>query len=183
MFLLDEAGNSPVDWLPEVATTCASNGLTLMTLWQSLAQAEVAFAKRTETLFTNHLTKIVFGGTSDQTTLDTAARLAGQHEILTHSTTDGGGSGGGGNQSGRRSLTANTTSAGLLAVDLVRQVPAGQALCIHGSLPPIHLHTRRWWQDKELKQRYEGTAPIPPPLALPERLVNDLFHRAPKEFT
>lgn len=172
MFLLDEAGNSPVDWLPEVATTCASNGLTLMTLWQSLAQAEVAFAKRTETLFTNHLTKIVFGGTSDQTTLDTAARLAGQHEILTHSTTNGGGTN---NTHNTRTLNANTTTSGLLAIDLVRQVPAGQALCIHGSLPPIHLHTRRWWQDKQLKHRYEGTAPIPPPLALPERLANDLF--------
>jgi type IV secretion system protein VirD4 len=172
MFLLDEAGNSPCDWLPEVATTCASNGLTLMTLWQSLAQAEVAFAKRTETLFTNHLTKIVFGGTSDQTTLDTAARLAGQHEVLTHATTDTG------TQVARRSLNASTTSAGLLAVDLVRQVPAGQAVCIHGSLPPIHLHTRRWWQDKNLKRRYEGTAAIPPPLALPQRLAQELFGRS-----
>lgn len=67
-----------------------------------------------------------------------------------------------------------TTATGLLAVDLVRQVPAGQALCIHGSLPRIHLHTRRWWQDKQLKHRYEGTAPAPP-LPLPERLAHDLF--------
>ncbi len=26
MFVLDEAGNSPCDWLPSVATTCASTG-------------------------------------------------------------------------------------------------------------------------------------------------------------
>jgi type IV secretion system protein VirD4 len=173
MFVLDEAGNSPCDWLPSVATTCASNGLTLITLWQSLAQAEAAFGKRTDTLLTNHLTKIIFGGTSDQATLDAAARLTGQHEVLTHSLTDGAGT----NQGARRSLTANTTSASLLAADLVRQIPAGQALCIHGTLPPIHLHTRRWWRDKDLRARHEGTAPVPPPLVLPTALIYDLFNR------
>ena len=170
LFVLDEAGNSPCDWLPSVATTCASNGTTLLTLWQSLAQAEVAFGKRTDTLLTNHLTKIFFGGTSDAATLDAAARLAGEHEVLTHSLTDNVAT-----QGQRHSQTANTTTGGLLGGHLVRQIPARQALCIHGSLPPIHLKTRRWWRDRGLRRRYHGTAPVPKPLPLPPKFAAELF--------
>ena len=51
---------------------------------QSLAQAEAIFGTKTETLLTNHLTKIFFDGTSDQTTLETAARLAGEFADFVH---------------------------------------------------------------------------------------------------
>ncbi len=159
LLVLDEAGNSPCEWLPSVATTCASNGMTLITLWQSLAQIESAFGRRTDTLLTNHVTKIFFGGTSDQATLETAARLAGEHEVLTRSMTDGSASARGPKQS----LTLNTTATGLLGGALVRQIPAGQALCIHGTLPPIHLRTRRYWQDRGLRARHDGTADVPSP--------------------
>ncbi len=40
LLVLDEAGNTAASWLPEVSTTCASVGITLMTFWQSLAQIE-----------------------------------------------------------------------------------------------------------------------------------------------
>jgi type IV secretion system protein VirD4 len=178
MFVLDEAGNSPCDWLPSLSTTCASNGLTLITLWQSLAQAEAIFGKKTDTLLTNHLTKIIFGGTSDQATLETAARFSGQHEVLTHSSTDQGYTSQGTSQGPRRSQTANTTPTALLAADLVRQIPAGQALCIHGNLPPIHLKTRRWWRERNLRNRQAGLAEIPPPLILPQPLIHELYSRA-----
>ena len=31
---IDEAGNMPLDWLPEVSSTCAGIGIQLVTIWQ-----------------------------------------------------------------------------------------------------------------------------------------------------
>ena len=35
LLVLDEAGNTAASWLPEVSTTCASVGITLMTFLES----------------------------------------------------------------------------------------------------------------------------------------------------
>ena len=40
LMLIDEAGNMPLDWLPEVSSTCAGLGIQLVTVWQSLAQID-----------------------------------------------------------------------------------------------------------------------------------------------
>jgi type IV secretory pathway TraG/TraD family ATPase VirD4 len=58
--------------------------------------------------------------------------------------------------SGRRSTTENSTTSNLIPVDLIRQIQPGDALCIHGTLQPIHLQTRKWWKDRGLRKRAEG---------------------------
>jgi type IV secretion system protein VirD4 len=41
--VVDEAGNMPLAWLPEVAATCAGIGILLVTIWQSKAQLDAAY--------------------------------------------------------------------------------------------------------------------------------------------
>ncbi len=162
LLVLDEAGNTAASWLPDLSTTCASVGITLMSFWQSLAQIQHRYGDRTNTLITNHLTKIFFGGISDPMSGDTASKLSGSQEVLSRSATTSDNS----NSGGRRSLTENTTATGLIGADLVRQIRPGDALCIHGTLQPIHLRTRRYWEDRALRRRAEGV--------LDRRLVEEL---------
>ena len=128
LLVLDEAGNTAASWLPSLSTTCASVGITLMTFWQSLAQITHRYGDQTNTLVTNHTTKIFFGGISDAMTGDAAAKLSGNQEVLTRSaTTDR-------TMTGRHSTTENTTATPLVSADLVRQIKPFHALCIHGTL-------------------------------------------------
>ena len=143
-------------WLPEVSTTCASVGITLMTFWQSLAQIEHRYRDQAPTLFTNHLTKIFFGGISDGTSGTTASGLTGTHEVPSRSRSiDRGG------MSGRNSESLSASTAALVPPEMLRQIQPGDALCIHGTLQPIHLHTRRYWNDRTLKRRANGLEPDP----------------------
>jgi hypothetical protein len=45
LVVIDEAGNTPLRSLPEYASTLAGIGVLLVTIWQSLAQLEVAYGK------------------------------------------------------------------------------------------------------------------------------------------
>jgi hypothetical protein len=43
--------------------------------------------------------------------------------------------------------------------------------CIHGTLQPIHLQTRKWWKDRGLRKRAEGRIKTDPKAnALADRL-------------
>ena len=156
LLVLDEAGNTAASWLPQISTTCASVGITLMTFWQSLAQIEHRYRDQAPTLFTNHLTKIFFGGISDGTSGTTASELTGNHEVQTRSRAIDRA-----NTNGRNSESLTAVATALVPPELLRQIRPGDALCIHGTLQPIHLHTRRYWKDRNLKQRADGQAPDP----------------------
>jgi type IV secretion system protein VirD4 len=148
LLILDEAGNTAASWLPDLSTTCASVGITLMTFWQSLAQIQHRYGDQTNTLITNHLTKIFFGGISDPMSGDVAAKLSGIQEVFTRSVTSDRQASG-----ARRSQSESSTTTNLIPADLIRQIKPGDALCIHGTLQPIHLQTRRWWKEKDLRTR------------------------------
>jgi type IV secretion system protein VirD4 len=88
----------------------------------------------------NHLTKIVFSGCSDSATLDYVSRLLGDEDVSHRSMSyDVGG--------GRRSVSESTHLEALTPFHLLRQVRPGEAVLIHGTLPPAHLRARRWWEE------------------------------------
>ena len=160
LLVLDEAGNTAATWLPSLSTTCASVGITLMTFWQSLAQISYRYGEQTNTLITNHTTKIFFGGISDSMSGEAAGKLAGSQEVVTQSATQDR------TMTGRHSTTENTAAVPLVSADLVRQIKPFEALCIHGTLQPIHLKARKWWRDRDLKARAAAKH-------LPERSLGD----------
>ena len=141
LMVIDEAGNMPLAWLPEVASTCAGIGIVLVTIWQSKAQLDAAYGRLADSVLTNHLTKIVFAGASDTATLDYVSRLLGEEDVSSRSTSFDVGGG------GRRSVSESTHREALAPFHLLRQVQPGGAVLIHGTLPPAYLQGRRWWQE------------------------------------
>jgi type IV secretion system protein VirD4 len=150
LMVVDEAGNMPLAWLPEVAATCAGIGILLVTIWQSKAQLDAAYGRLSDSVLTNHLTKIVFSGASDAATLDYVSRLLGDEDVSHRSVSYdvGGGS--------RRSISESTHREALTPFHLLRQVRPGEAVLIHGTLPPAHLKARRWWEEPSPKRAVEA---------------------------
>lgn len=146
LMVVDEAGNMPLAWLPEVAATCAGIGILLVTIWQSKAQLDAAYGRLSDSVLTNHLTKIVFSGASDAATLDYVSRLLGEEDVSHRSVSYdiGGGT--------RRSVSESTHREALTPFHLLRQVRPGEAVLIHGTLPPAHLKARRWWEEPPTKR-------------------------------
>ncbi len=164
--VIDEAGNTPLRWLPQVASTCAGIGVQLVTVWQSLAQMKSIYQAQTDSLLTNHGSKIFFSGLSDDTTLRYVSELGGEEEVAQHSATADTHWHG-----HRRSLAASTTRTKLLPADLLRQVPPGSALLLHGTLPPAHLVGRRPWEESRLVELAQGKGVMPSPPLLDDAMV------------
>ncbi len=153
LMLIDEAGNMPLSWLPEVSSTCAGIGIQLVTIWQSYAQIHEAYGKRADTLLTNHATKLFFPGASDDSTLSYISKIVGDEEVERRSWSNDIGGG-----SGRRSISGQKNNEALVPYFLSRLPEYGSALLIHSNLPPAHVRGRPWWKIKRLA----AMVPTPP---------------------
>jgi type IV secretion system protein VirD4 len=131
LVVLDEAANTPLGNLPRWSATVTGAGIQLVTIWQTIAQQHALYGADADTLAANHRTKLFHGASHDRATLDYAAWLPGTEHLPGTLPT--------------RLLTPvvgdSTTATGvpLLTADMIRQLPTGDTLLIHGNLPPIHL--------------------------------------------
>ena len=146
LLVIDEAGNTPLRSLPEYASTVAGIGILLVTIWQSKAQLDATYGRAADTILTNHLSKVLYAGASDLAGLDLAVRLLGEEQVTNRSLS-------GDESNSRRSLSLSTTAAPLAPAHVLRQMHPGDALLIHGTLPPAHLRTRPYYQDRNLAAR------------------------------
>jgi type IV secretion system protein VirD4 len=157
LFVIDEAGNAPLRSLPEYASTVAGIGILLVTIWQSKAQLDVAYQRAADTILTNHLTKVFYTSASDLSGLELAARLVGDAYLpVRSSSTELRGPGG--------SVSESSTAIPLAPAEVVRQMVPGDALLIHGTLPPAQLRTRPFYSEPDLAHRVgdvDLTAPLP----------------------
>lgn len=144
LIVVDEAGNTPLRALPEYASTLAGLGVLLVTVWQSLAQIEESYRGHADTIITNHLSKVFYGGQSDPSALRYLAQVLGDAEIDTTSRT---------RTLGPDSTQHSTTHLPLVPAHVARQMRSGNALLIHGTLPPAHIRARAWWADRRLSAR------------------------------
>jgi len=144
LIVIDEAGNTPLRALPEYASTLAGLGVLLVTVWQSLAQIEEAYRGHADTIITNHLSKVFYGGQSDPSALRYLAQVLGDTEIDTTSRT---------RTLGPDSTQHATTQLALVPAHVARQMKSGNALLIHGTLPPAHIRARAWWANRRLSSR------------------------------
>ena len=147
LVVIDEAGNTPLRALPEYASTLAGIGVLLVTIWQSVAQLEAAYGKQADTILTNHLSKVFYAGLSDPASLRYVASVLGEEEVEVRSrSADSGGW-------GRVSQQLATTRVPLAPAHALRQMRPGDALLLHGTLPPAHLRTRPYYADAALAAR------------------------------
>ena len=153
LVVLDEAANIAVPReLDGLAATAAGHGVQLVTVWQDLAQVGARFGPRAATVVNNHRAKLFLSGTSDPGTLDQASHLVGDEEVLVPSITstrDG------------SSTTASPLRRPLLPPDALRRLAPGTGVLLYGSLPPLRLTLRPWWEDRELARRAGGHTPKP----------------------
>ncbi|MEA2828510.1 MAG: type secretion system protein VirD4 [Actinomycetota bacterium] len=145
LLVIDEAGNTPLRSLPQYASTLAGLGVLLVTIWQSIAQIEDAYHRQADTILTNHLSKVFYSGLSDPAAFRYIGQVLGDVEVETRSRSEA--------ADWRSSLQLSTTREPLVPPHMARQMPPGDALLIHGTLPPAHIRTRPWWDNRRLAAR------------------------------
>jgi type IV secretion system protein VirD4 len=168
LVVVDEAGNTPLRALPEYASTLAGLGVVLVTAWQSVAQIRAGYGHHADTILTNHLTKVFFSGLSDLASLDYVGRLLGDVEVETRSHA-------GDPHAPPASESVATTRVGMVPPHVLRQMRPGQALLVHGTLPPAHLRPCPYYRHRALRRRaaLATSPPVPagdPACAEPARV-------------
>lgn len=106
-----------------------------------------------------HRSKVIFNGTDDLSTLEYVSRVAGTEHVAQRGwSADTGG--------GRRTVSEHLQREDLLPAHVVRQMRRQEAVLLHGTLPPIHLRTVCWWEDRHLAALVptgRDGRPLPPP--------------------
>ncbi len=168
LIVVDEAGNTPLRSMPEYASTLAGLGVLLVTVWQSLAQIESTYGRQTGTILSNHLSKLFYAGLSDPDSMRYVAGVLGDEEVETLSRTDD-------LHGGRGSRQVGTSRSPLAAPHVLRQMVPGDALLVHGTLPPAHVRTRPYYRERSLRRRAELPVPtveVPTVSAITEVMVD-----------
>jgi type IV secretion system protein VirD4 len=147
LVVVDEAGNWPMRNLPARISTCAGLGIQLLLLYQSKAQIDAAYGQRADTVVANAATKIFFCGVSDPATLTYVDSLLGSEHVPVRSTSREAGL----FAAGSGSISDQPSRLDLFPASMLRQVLPGQALLIHHTLRPAHLHGRYWFRDRQLR--------------------------------
>ena len=152
LVMLDEAANiAPLPDLPGYAATARSHGITLVTIWQDLAQLRDLYGHQAQTLLNNHRAKLFGSGIADVDTLDYLSRLIGeQRNTERQRSADVGG--------GRRTISEHTSYRRLAPPDLLRRVRADRAVLVYGAELPAHVRLRPWYKDPELQRLAKAAA-------------------------
>jgi type IV secretion system protein VirD4 len=145
LVLLDEAGNiAPLPDLPGYVSTARSHGITLVTVWQDLAQINSTYGERGRTILNNHRAKLFGTGIGDEVALEYVSRMVGDEQRTERNlSTDLHG--------GRRSVSEHQAYRRAAPADLVRRIPPGDAVLIYGSDLPTRVRLRPWFGDRSLR--------------------------------
>ena len=147
LFLIDETGQLELGWLPSEVSTIAALGAHYVTCWQSLSQIQHRYGTLADTVLGGHRSKVFFAGIDDAATLRYLHAVTGTEHVARRSWSADvyGGVG-----RGRRSISESPQREDLIPNHLLRTMVPGEALLLHGTLPPIHLRAIRWWKEKHL---------------------------------
>ena len=136
LVVLDEAANiAPVSNLDALASTAASHGIQLVTVWQDFAEIASRYGARGATVVNNHRAKLMFPGVSDPETLEQFSRLIGDGSIETASVTT--------DASGLVSATRAEGERRLAPAADLRTLANGEAVLLYGRLPPARVIVRQ----------------------------------------
>lgn len=133
LVLLDEAANTPLPNLPQWASTVTGAGIQLVTVWQSKAQLDQTYGRDADTVLTNHRTKLIYpSGLSDLTTVRYVSDLVGDEHVRSDLDDRSW------NARPDKLLSGRTpgTAIPYLPASVLRRAAVGDALLIHGHLPP-----------------------------------------------
>lgn len=138
LILIDEAANTVLHKLPEWAATVTGAGMQLVTVWQSKAQLDQIYDHHADTVLTNHRTKLIYpSGLSDLATVTYIRELVGTEHVRGDLDNPRAG--------WEHDRRPGTPSVELSLVDTktLRGMKVGDALLVHGNLPPAWVKARR----------------------------------------
>jgi type IV secretion system protein VirD4 len=139
LVLLDEAGNiAPLRDLPTYASTARSHGITLVSIWQDLAQLKAIYGEQAHTVLNNHQAKLFGAGIADDATLEYVSRLIGdqRHTELNRSRDL---------RAGRQSINEQVTYRRATPADVLRRIRTNEAVLVYGNELPAHVRLRPWF--------------------------------------
>jgi type IV secretion system protein VirD4 len=140
--LLDEAGNiAPLRDLPGYASTARSHGITLVSIWQDLAQLKTLYGHRAQTVLNNHGAKLFGTGIADDGTLEYVSRLIGDERHTELNVSDD-------VRGGRRTISEHVNYRRTAPIDVLRRIRRDEAVLLYGSELPVHLRLRPWFTDQ-----------------------------------
>lgn len=146
LVVLDEAANiAPLRDLDALASTAASHGIQLVSVFQDLAQISTRYGERAQTVVNNHRAKIVLSGISDTQTLEYASRLLGDEEVMQSSVTRG--------AYGSRSTTESVAMRSIAPANVLRAIRPGEGVLVYGHLPAARIRLRPWFKEKSLSRQ------------------------------
>ena len=142
LVVLDEAANiAPLPDLDEIASTAMGLGITLVTIWQDLAQIRARYGPRATTIVNNHAGMLVLRGMRDLDALTSTSSPLGRHTPP------------------ERSDDPRPGREPLMAAHAIRSLPEGRAVGIYQHLPPFQVQVRPHYATGHLRDR----ASLPPP--------------------
>ena len=139
LVMLDEAGNiAPLPDLPGYASTARSHDISLVTIWQDLAQIKSIYGDRAQTVLNNHQAKLFGTGIADADTLNYLSRLIGDERRTELNQS-------GDLHTGRRSVSEHVTYRRTAPADILRRVNNDHALLVYGRELPAQIRLRPWF--------------------------------------
>ena len=144
LLCIDETASTPLPKLPEWASTLTGTGTQLVTVWQSRAQLDEIYGHYADTVLTNHRTKLIFpSGLSDMRTADYISRLVGNEHVRAEiEDRRPFSAAAGSHRPGDRQPVSSTP---FLPPHVLRGTEPGDALLVHGSLPPASIGASKRW--------------------------------------
>ncbi len=137
--LLDEAGNiAPLRDLPAYASTARSHGITLVSIWQDVAQLKALYGDRAQTVLNNHRAKLFGTGIADDGTLEYVSRLIGDERRTDLNISDD-------VRGGRRTINEHVSYRRTAPVDVLRRIRTNEAVLLYGSALPAQVRLRPWF--------------------------------------
>lgn len=144
LLCVDETANTPMPKMAEWASTLTGTGTQLVTVWQSRAQLDEIYGRHADTVLTNHRTKLIFpSGLSDGSTAEYISHLVGDEHVRGEIEEQRLFATSGARRSPYDRIPASQTR--FLPPHVLRTARPGDALVIHGHLPPawIRAHGQR----------------------------------------
>jgi type IV secretion system protein VirD4 len=138
--MLDEAGNiAPLRDLPAYASTARSHNISIVTVWQDLAQVRAIYRDRAQTVLNNHRAKLFGSGIADDQTLEYVSKIIGDVPHKERNTSRD-------TSSDRRTISEHTSFRRAAPIDELRRMDHSQALLVYGADVPALVKLRPWYE-------------------------------------
>jgi type IV secretory pathway TraG/TraD family ATPase VirD4 len=146
--LMDEAANiAPVRDLAMWLSQCGDHGITIATIWQSIAQIDARYGRHErDAILAASTAQVFLPPLADPTTTEYVTGLLGKEPV--------------GQASHGRGLagqeTVGVSELGVADVAWLRQVDSERALLVYRDLPPAMVRAPRWYRDRRFMTPVDG---------------------------